>query len=260
MPRFAANLSMMFNEVDFLDRFAAAAKAGFEGVEYLFPYDYEKEQLTEMLESHGLRQVLHNLPAGNWDGGERGIACHPDRVSEFREGVGRAIEYANALGCGQVNCLAGIAPDGVPDEALRETLVSNLRFAAPLLEEAGVCLLIEPINTRDIPGFYLNYALRRRGPSSRRSAPTTSGSSTTSTIRRSWRATWRAPSRRTWTSSATCSWRTTRGATSPARGRSTTPSSSTAIDGSGYDGWIGCEYVPLDTTEAGLGWLSPYLG
>ena len=113
MPRFAANLTMMFNEVDFLDRFQGAAKAGFKGVEYLFPYDYGRENLAERLHQHGLIQVLHNLPAGDWSEGERGIACHPDRVDEFREGVGRAIEYATALGCRQVNCLAGIAPSGV---------------------------------------------------------------------------------------------------------------------------------------------------
>jgi hydroxypyruvate isomerase len=259
MPRFAANLSMMFNEVDFLDRFAAAAKAGFKGVEYLFPYDYDKEQLTEMLESHGLRQVLHNLPAGDWDGGERGIACHPDRVSEFREGVGRAIEYANALGCGQVNCLAGIAPDGVEDGTLRETLVSNLRFAAPLLGEAGVCLLIEPINTRDIPGFYLNYTAQAR------SIIEEVGSDNlrlqydlyhTQIMEGDLAHTFQEnldvirhvqladnPGRH-----------------EPGTGEINYPFVFDAIDGSGYDGWIGCEYVPLDTTEAGLDWLSPYLG
>ena len=111
MPKFAANLTMLFNEVDFLDRFEAAAHAGFEGVEYLFPYDYDADALVERLQAHGLTQVLHNLPAGDWNAGERGIACHPDRVSEFRDGVGAAIEYATALGCKQVNCLAGIVPE-----------------------------------------------------------------------------------------------------------------------------------------------------
>ena len=106
MPRFAANLSMMFNEVDFLDRFAAASKAGFSGVEYLFPYDYTKEELVELLQREGLTQVLHNLPAGDWGAGERGIACLPDRVSEFRDGVAKTIEYANALGCSQATDIA----------------------------------------------------------------------------------------------------------------------------------------------------------
>ena len=155
MPKLAANLSMMFNEVGFMDRFAAAAEAGFRGVEYLFPYDYDKDDLRAALDEHGLVQVLHNLPAGDWDAGERGIACHPDRVSEFQDGVGRAIEYAEALSCDQVNCLAGIAPTDVPTEILRKTFVSNLAFAAGELERAGITLLIEAINTRDIPGFYL---------------------------------------------------------------------------------------------------------
>ena len=233
MPRFAANLTMMFNEVDFLDRFEAAAKAGFKGVEYLFPYDYEKEELVERLRSHGLTQVLHNLPAGDWDAGERGIACHPDRVSEFREGVGRAIEYAGALGCGQVNCLAGIAPEGADDEALRETLVSNLRYAAPLLAEAGVCLLIEPINTRDIPGFYLNYTAQGRSiieevgsENLRLQYDLYHAQIMEGDLARTFQE-------RTWTSSATYSWRTTQVGTSRARGRSTTPSYSTPSTGPG---------------------------
>lgn len=155
MPRFAANLTMLFNEVGFVDRFGAAAKAGFSGVEYLFPYDYEPKVLQEKLREHHLTQVLHNLPAGNWQAGERGIACHPDRRAEFAEGVERAVRYANALECAQVNCLAGIVPAGVDAAAARSTLVANLRVAAPRLQAAGVKLLIEPINTRDIPGFFL---------------------------------------------------------------------------------------------------------
>ena len=154
MPKFAANLSMLFNEVDFLDRFAAAAKAGFKGVEYLFPYDYSSDVLVERLQSNGLTQVLHNLPAGDWGAGERGIACHPDRVGEFRDGVGRAIEYATALGCTQVNCLAGITPAGVDADTIQQTFVDNLKFAAAKLKAAGIKLLMEPINTRDIPGFF----------------------------------------------------------------------------------------------------------
>jgi hydroxypyruvate isomerase len=156
MPKFAANLTMLYNEVDFLDRFDAAAKSGFAGVEYLFPYAYPKEQLAERLAKHKLTQVLHNLPAGDWAGGERGIACHPDRVGEFQDGVGKAIDYANALGCKQVNCLAGIAPTGVASEKVRGTFVANLRFAAEKLGAAGIKLLIEPVNTYDIPGFWLS--------------------------------------------------------------------------------------------------------
>src|ERR1700741_925549 len=156
MPRFGANLTMLFNEVGFMDRFGAAAKAGFKGVEYLFPYDYEPKLLKEALREHGLTQVLHNLPAGNWQAGERGIACHPSRTSEFVEGVARAIAYATALGCSQVNCLAGASPPSVSAEGARASFVENLRYAAPKLKAAGIKLLIEPINTRDIPNFFLN--------------------------------------------------------------------------------------------------------
>ena len=137
MPNFAANLTMLYNEVDFLDRFAAAAKDGFAGVEFLFPYAYPKDELAARLKEHKLVQALHNLPAGDWAGGERGIACHPDRVEEFRAGVAKGIEYATALGCKQLNCLAGKAPEGVPEAELRRTFVENLRYAAPELAKAG---------------------------------------------------------------------------------------------------------------------------
>ncbi|WFM72050.1 hydroxypyruvate isomerase [Halomonas sp. CKK8] len=157
MPKFAANLSMLFTEEAFLDRFAAAAAAGFRGVEYLFPYAFEAAAIKQRLDDHGLTQVLFNLPAGDWGTGERGIACHPDRVEEFRAGVDQAIEYARVLGNTQVNCLAGIKPEGVSDDEARQTLVGNLRFAAEKLADAGILLIAEPINTRDIPGFFLNH-------------------------------------------------------------------------------------------------------
>ena len=155
MPKLAANLTMLFNEVDFLDRFAAAAKAGFKGVEYLFPYDYDKNVLKQKLTEHKLTQVLHNLPAGNWGAGERGIACHPDRIKEFKASVDKAIDYATALGCKQLNCLAGVRPPGLDPIDARETFIKNLQYAAPRFKAAGIKLLIEAINTRDIPGFFL---------------------------------------------------------------------------------------------------------
>src|SRR5205823_485 len=130
MPKLAANLTMLYNEVDFLDRFEAGAKSRFVGVEYLFPYAYPKEQIAERLARHRLTQVLHNLPAGDWAAGERGIACHPDRVGEFQDGVAKAIDYARALDCKQVNCLAGIVPKDADPEKVRATFGSNLRFAA----------------------------------------------------------------------------------------------------------------------------------
>jgi hydroxypyruvate isomerase len=154
MPAFSANLSMLFGEHDFLDRFDAAAKAGFAGVEYIGPYDHTPDVVAARLKKNNLVQVLFNLPPGDWAKGERGIAVLPDRIEEFRRGVDTAITYAKALGCGQVNCLAGIAPAGDP-AVLESVFIDNLKYAASRLEEAGVKLLIEAINTRDIPGFFL---------------------------------------------------------------------------------------------------------
>jgi len=161
VPRFAANLSMLFTEVPFLERFAKAREAGFTGVEYLFPYDWPAEQLAECLEAHGLTQVLFNLPPGDWAGGERGIACLPGREAEFRAGVERAVDYARALNCRQVNCLAGLQPDGLDGLIARETLVANVRYAADRLAEAGMTLCLEAINSRvDMPGFLLDTSAR----------------------------------------------------------------------------------------------------
>jgi hydroxypyruvate isomerase len=156
VPKFAANLTMLFNEFDFLDRFDAAARAGFKAVEFLFPYAFDKRKIKERLDANGLQLVLHNLPAGDWTGGERGIACLPDRVEEFRSGIARALEYASALGCPRLNCLSGITPNNVDSEIVSQTFIDNLRFAARLLEQSGILLLIEPINTVDIPNFYLS--------------------------------------------------------------------------------------------------------
>jgi hydroxypyruvate isomerase len=156
MPKFAANLAMLFNEVPFLDRFEAAARAGFSAVEFMFPYPYSAAELADRLETHHLRLVLHNLPAGNWEAGERGIACLPDRIAEFRDGVGRAIDYAKALRAPQLNCLVGVPSRDVTPERARSTIVENLRFAAAALEKEGIKLLVEPCNAYDIPGFALN--------------------------------------------------------------------------------------------------------
>src|SRR3546814_19742514 len=144
MPKPAAYLSMLFTELDFLERFKASADAGFKGVEYLFPYAFDKNTLALQLRTHGLTQVLHNLPAGDWEKGERGIACHPDRVDEFQASVGQAIDYATALGCKQVNCLAGIAPADTDPEAIPDTFVESLRFPAGNLKEADLRMLTEP--------------------------------------------------------------------------------------------------------------------
>ena len=160
MPRFAANLSLLFTELPFLDRFAAAADAGFQGVEYLFPYDWPASSLAEKLQQHHLTQVLFNLPPGDWQAGERGIACLPDRVEEFREGVFQALEYAEVLDCPRMNCLAGIRPESLPADVAFQTLVENLRFAADLLAAKGMTLTVEAINSKvDMPGFFVDTSL-----------------------------------------------------------------------------------------------------
>jgi len=156
MPRFAANLSMLYPELDFLDRFEAAAKDGFEAVEYLFPYPYERRELAARLAAHGLQQVLFNGPPGDWDRGERGLACLPGREAEFREGVLKALDYADALACPRVHVMAGLVPEGTEREAVQAVYIENLRWAAAEAAKAGRDLLIEPINTRDIPRFFLN--------------------------------------------------------------------------------------------------------
>jgi 2-dehydrotetronate isomerase len=156
MPRFAANLTMLYNEHPFLDRFAAAAADGFRGVEFLFPYAFAATELAERLSDHGLEQVLFNAPPGDWDAGERGLACLPGREAAFRAGIAQALEYAQALQCPRIHVMAGIAPDEIERAALQATYETNLAWAAEQAKALGVDVLIEPINTRDIPGFFLN--------------------------------------------------------------------------------------------------------
>src|SRR5690606_17032446 len=138
VPRFAANLSFLYPEVPLLERIAKAAADGFGAVEYVSPYELDKAVLAEALDRAGVVQALFNLPAGDWAAGERGIACHPDRVQEFRQGIEKAIEYAKVTGCRQLNCLAGIAPEGFDRSALEIVLIENLSYAAPRLAEVGI--------------------------------------------------------------------------------------------------------------------------
>lgn len=156
MPKFSANLTFLYQQHGFLDRFAAAAADGFPAVEYVSPYEHAPEVVAEALAANGLVQALFNMPAGDWDAGERGIGCLPDRVEEFRAGVDTAIRYGQALGCTRINCLAGFAPAGVDAAILEATLVGNLAYAAPRFADAGIALLLEPINQRDMPGFYVS--------------------------------------------------------------------------------------------------------
>ena len=257
MPRFCANLSMLFTEVDFLDRFNAAAEAGFTGVEYLFPYDYPAEELKACLKANGLTQVLFNLPAGDWAKGERGIACHPDRVEEFRAGVDRAIAYAKVLGNTQVNCLAGVRPAGYDDATIEDTFVANLGYAAELLAQAGITLVMEAINTRDIPGFYLNntrqaLAIRDKVGSDNLllqydiyHMQIMEGD-----LARTLEANLAAINHVQLADNP--------GRHEPGTGEINYRFLFEHLDRIGYQGWVGCEYKPRTTTAAGLGWLKTH--
>jgi len=254
MPRFAANLTMLFAELPFLDRFAAAADAGFKGVEYLFPYAWPKEELTSRLREHGLVQVLHNLPAGDWDAGERGIACRPDRVGEFRDGVGQAIEYATALGCPIVNCLAGIRPEAVSEQLAHDTLVANLAWAADRLQEAGIGLVIEAINTRDIPGFFLTNTAQALAIAD------AVGSSNLSLQYDIYHMQIMegdlAQTMETHLSRiGHIQLADNPGRHEPGTGEINYPFLFGHLDRIGYSGWVGCEYKPQAGTREGLGWM-----
>jgi hydroxypyruvate isomerase len=253
MPKFAANLTMLFGEMPFLDRFAAAKAAGFSGVEYLFPYDFEKAVLRENLQQYGLTQVLHNLPAGNWAAGERGIAVLPDRVDEFRDGVRRAIDYAKALDCRQVNCLAGVVPAGADASELNEVLLKNLRFAADALSRERIRLLIEPINTLDIPGFFLNRTEQAAQIVSDVQSDNLfiqydiyhmqvmEGDIARTVQKHLARI-------------AHIQLADNPGRNEPGTGEINYPFLFRHLDQIGYRGWIGCEYKPRTTTVEGLGW------
>lgn len=258
MPKFAANLTMLFNEVSFLDRFAAAKAAGFSGVEYLFPYEFEKALLGELLEQYGLSQVLHNLPAGNWGAGERGIAILPDRVAEFRDGVQHGIDYAKVLDCRQLNCLVGVAPADADPSELRSVLIENLRFAADVLARHRIKLLIEPINIRDIPNFFLNrteqaveiisevksqnlfiqYDIYHMQVMEGDIAPTL---------------------KKHLAHIAHVQLADNPGRNEPGTGEINYPFLFRHLDEIGYRGWIGCEYKPKTTTMQGLGWYTNQL-
>jgi hydroxypyruvate isomerase len=257
MPKFAANLTMLFTELDFLDRFDAAASAGFKAVEFLFPYSYKLDEIGERLSRHDLGLVLHNLPAGNWSAGDRGIACLPDRVDEYRSGVARAIKYATELGCSQLNCLAGIGPNGVDPKVLYETFTENLRITANLLERSGIRLLIEPINTRDVPGFFLKGTqqaveiIRDVGSSNLKIQYDVyhmqiMEGDLASTIERNLDLIGHIQVAEN------------PGRHEPGTGEINFDFLFDFLDSIGYQGWIGCEYKPKTTTVEGLEWFEAY--
>jgi len=248
---------MMFNEVDFLNRFERASRVGFKGVEYLFPYEWGKGELAQELDKYGLEQVLHNMPAGNWQAGERGIACLPDRVGEFQEGVGLGIEYAKALKCCRLNCLVGITPTEVPAEKVRQTLIDNLRFAATVLEKESIRLLVEPLNDRDIPGFYLVHtqdALHLFEEVNHLNLwlqydiyhMQVMEGNLTRTIQDNL------------AHIVHIQLADNPGRHEPGTGEINYPNLLRFIDEAGYDGWVGCEYSPTGMTEDSLEWVRTY--
>ncbi|MEO9102274.1 MAG: 2-oxo-tetronate isomerase [Burkholderiaceae bacterium] len=254
MPKFAANLTMLYNEVDFLDRFDAAARDGFKGVEYLFPYPYEKQQLVDRLKKNDLTQVLHNLPAGDWAAGERGIAILPDRVGEFQDSVGKAIEYATALGCKKVNVLAGIAPKKADADKLRETFISNLKFAAPKLKDAGIMLVMEPINTYDMPGFYLNHTQQALDLIDAVGSDNLFVQYDIYHMQRM-EGELAATIQKHFAKIGHIQIADNPGRNEPGTGEINYPFLFKFIDQLGYDGWVSGEYKPAGKTSDGLGWM-----
>ncbi|TSE20903.1 Hydroxypyruvate isomerase [Tepidimonas alkaliphilus] len=253
MLRWAANLTMLFTERPLLERPTAAARAGFAAVEVQFPYDAPVEDWRAALREAGVPLVLHNLPAGDWAGGERGIACHPDRVAEFRDGVARALDYARALAVPRLNVIAGLAPPHVPAVEARQVLVDNLRWAARALQPHGIQLLLEPINTFDVPGFFIHRTAQALEVLDAAGAPNVAllydiyhaqrmEGELIGTLRRHWARIGHVqiadnPGRHE-PGSGEIAWEAVLG----------------ELDRLGYDGWVGCEYHPRTTTEEGLGW------
>lgn len=253
MPRLAANLSMMFTEIPFLDRFERARACGFEAVEFLFPYDHEPREIRDRLDASGLQLVLHNLPPGDWNKGERGMACHPGREAEFRAAVEKGIRYATALGTPQIHCMSGLRPAGVSEETLRATLLANLTFAAAEARRAGLKLLLEPINPIDIPGYYLNRSSQALALMDEIGADNlflqydiyhaqrVEGELALSMQKYLPRI-------------AHMQLADNPGRHEPGTGEINYAFLFRFLDQIGYQGWIGCEYRPAGDTEAGLGW------
>jgi hydroxypyruvate isomerase len=254
MSRFSANLSMLFTEVPLLDRFERAARAGFSAVEVQFPYEAPAVDVRDRLVANRLKMVLHNLPAGDWAAGERGIACLPDRVEEFRAGVAQAIQYATTLGVPMLNCLAGKGPVGVDDAVLRSTLVGNLRFAAAALKEAGLKLLLEPVNTYDIPGFWVNTTAKGLAVLDAVGADNAFLQYDVYHAQRS-EGELAATLQKHLSRIAHIQVADNPGRNEPGTGEINYAFLFAHLKRIGYAGAVGCEYKPAGPTEAGLGWL-----
>jgi hydroxypyruvate isomerase len=248
----------MFGEREFLDRFDAAARAGFKGVEFLFPYAFDKAQIADKLAKNKLEMVLFNMPPGNWDGGDRGMACDPARTAEFQDGVGKALDYATALNCKQLHCMAGLKPRGVGEDKMREAYIANLQFAGRELARHGISLLIEAINTRDIPGFYLNYSRQAFDIMHYASVPNL-GFQYDIYHMQIMEGDLAPTIEKNLAKIAHMQLADTPGRHEPGTGEINYPFLFQHIDRIGYKGWIGCEYRPAGKTEDGLGWLKSFL-
>ena len=257
MPRFAANLSMMFNEAPFLDRFALAAKAGFKGVEFLFPYEHKAAEIAARLKDNGLQQVLFNAPAGDFAKGERGMAAIPGKQAAFRDSIKIALEYAATLACPRLHIMAGLKPEGVAHDTLTAVYGANLAYAAEECAKLGVKPIIEPINHRDIPGFFLNTTdqaaaiIAAIGPEKLGMqfdlyhCQITEGD----VVKRV---------EKHLPLIAHMQVADTPGRHEPGTGEVNWPFVFKTIDALGFRGWIGCEYRPAGETLAGLSWFAPY--
>lgn len=257
MPKLAANLSMLFTELPFLDRFAAASRAGFKYVEFLFPYDHTPAEVKQVLDQHGLTVVLHNLPSGDWGAGDRGIAANPARVDEFRAGVAKAITYAKALNVPRLNCLAGKANPAFTAEQHWQTLVENVRFAAEALAQAGLTLLVEPINHFDIPGFVVNRTQQALDLIAEVGLPNVA-------VQYDIYHAQREEGNITPTLRAHLAQighiqiADNPGRHQPGTGELNFPFLFAELDRLGYAGYVGCEYIPEPNTLASLGWLKKF--
>jgi hydroxypyruvate isomerase len=255
MPRFAANLSMLFTEAPLLERFERAARAGFRTVEIQFPYELPAGAIREQLSRHRLALVLHNLPAGDWAAGDRGIACDPERRDEFRAGVARAIDYATTLGVTRLNALAGRPGAGVDDALTRRTLVDNLRFASRALGEAGLRLLVEPVNRFDVPGFWLDTTAKAISVLDEVGADNAFLQYDVYHAQRS-EGELAATLERLLPRIAHVQVADNPGRHEPGSGEIDYRFLFAHLRRIGYRGAIGCEYKPAAATEAGLGWLA----
>ena len=257
MPKFAANLTMFFTEVPFMERFASARNAGFSAVEYLFPYEFNAADLKTQLTQNRLTQVLFNLPAGKWNEGERGIAANPERVEEFRAGVAKAVKYARELGVGRLNCLAGKRVRGYDENSHWSTLIGNVSYAATLLQENGLQLMVEPINHFDIPDFFLNRTEQALKLIDAVGMPNVFMQYDVYHAQRE-EGDLTATLRKHIDKIGHIQIADNPGRHQPGTGEINYPFIFKEIDASGYQGYIGLEYVPVPDSMSSLAWITEF--